>query len=275
MSIFTNIDIAILQGEAHRHNSSVLASDLQPYNDLLFDIISKEVSAKKAELMESLNSQINNHPVRLTRVCVPIWSYNSRIYTKSRETYNEEVRNMTYMQRVDADRQEKEQNRICEENGWHWTIGVESAVQWLDEPTNWKLQPVPVNLVIRKTDLLWRLSLMFARDVLIEHVYKGRVYSCKNYLIEKYELRATFFLNGFSRHAKKLRENVSKKYSAGYEPYRPDTTFGPTASDSVVLTGPGREPPKTPPTTAVSTPMVPNAPRRMRYESCEYCYDSE
>jgi hypothetical protein len=277
MALFSNFDIAAVTGEAVVHNSNVLANDLQPYNDLLFNIISDEIKTRRGRILEHFKTNIKETPGNVRSVSVPLWSYNVRHFLTTRQEYYTELAKLSYMERVTKDAEDRALRKIHEDNGWHWTIGVESSVQYLDEETRWTLRPVPVDLVVRKTDLLQRLSNLFAgQRVWVSREFAGCLHDDDRCRVEKIVLRAHLHVNGFGHMLGRTRalKNTADKYPASYKPYKPFAEFGPAASEKVVLMGPDLAPPKTPPTSAVSTPAAPKASRK-RCDSCEYYYDSE
>jgi len=268
MSIFEITDIAALQAEASKHNTEVLAEELQPYNDLLFDIITKELATKKEEIVASLKEQIKTTQGRVKSVGVPIWSYNTRIYTKTREEHNEELMAMPYGDRVRQLAEDREQSQRCTDNGSHWTIGVASSIQWLDEETRWSLRPVPVDLVVRKTDLLQRIAVEFCDCVWVARSCGERIYNTANFFVQRMDLHAYFYVGGLKPHHKTQTLSVRRKY-AGYMPYTPDSEFGPTVAERVMLTGPGLYQPDTPSVTSEAD----EEPRRRRCSSCDFVRD--
>lgn len=257
MALFSNFDMAAVIGEAYQHNAKVLERELQPYNDMLFKIISDEIKTKRDDILEQFKTQIKETPGRARVVSVPLWTYNVRHFLTSREEYQTEFAKLTYMERVNKSRENRELYKLHEDNGWHWKIGVLSPVQWLDEDTNWSLRPVPVDLVVGKTDLLLRLSNLFAdTHVWVKREYDGFIHDDDRCKINKIVLRAHFHVEGLGRHV--MRTKALKRVQDKYARYQ---NYAPEEGHQVTLIGPGLEPPKTPPASP-AVPPTPKAPRR-------------
>lgn len=267
MALFNNLDIADVVAEAQRHNSRVLEDELQPYNDMLFKIISDGIKAKHDNILEHFKTRIRLAPRYIKVVSVPFWAYNVRYFRQSREEYAATLRAVPYTERYARVNDDQERDSVYRSNGWHWTIGALSPVQWLDEEETWKLRPVPVDLVVRRTDLCQRLSTLFQGHVWVAREYHGTIHEDAHCEVRSFALVAKFYVDGIGDRPAWVDalKRTTTKYSAHVieeEDY---------LSPNVVLTGPGLAPPRTPPT----SPVRPPAPKRLRCASCDFRYDSE
>ena len=245
MSIFSIYDIASLQGKVQLHNNKVLADDLQPYNDVLFKMITDEVTARKDDLIDSIQSQIRDHIGRVGTVTVPLWSYNTRLYKIPKHEYESALDKLSYRAKVERRREEGAHNKVCEDNGWHWTVGVSSAYspRWDNEDGSvytehyWTFRPVPVDLVFRKTDLLHRLSNAFSSDFWVLRTPGPVIYEDDRCVIRRMNISANFYPGGVrQRYQREFLRTAAEKYSESYTPYDPGFENVP------VLTGPGLRP---------------------------------
>lgn len=271
MALFSNYDIAVLTGEASQHKTKMLEKDLQPYNDILFNKIRAELEARHDEIIDQLQEKIRNAPERSRVVSVPLWSYNVRHFNQSRADYDADLMKLSPLERtakIQADRS-LAQTHVC--NGWQWMIGVSSgsSYTWDDDfaimqvDTNWSLRQVPVDLVLRKTDLLLRLTNLFH-----EHVWVTRDFSeCVRYYdeckIDKMVIHAHFYMDGFARRGywKRSLKDTKAKYAK-------HARYVLEEGQKIVLTGPGLEPLQTPPGSPRDV-ETPDAPRRARAMSSE------
>lgn len=172
MALFNHRDILTIQADASLHNKGVVDKELQPYNDILFKLIRDDVTARRETIVEEIRTKIRETPGKVVTVSVPLWSYNVRYFTKTKEQYNAELASMSIMDRFTKQRTDEELRKLHRANGWHWTIGTkfEGEEYWDDVLTEgghlaWvmpenmeRLPSVPVDLLVRKTDLLNRLA---------------------------------------------------------------------------------------------------------------------
>ena len=265
MALFNNFDIADVIGEAYRHNKKVVEQDLQQYNDMLFKIIADEINGKREDILNQFKTKIQETSGKVNVVSIPLWTYNVRHFFTPREIYLAELENMPYTDRIDRVNADEERDAVYSANGWHWTIGLMSPVQWLDEETNWTLRPVPVDLIVRKTDLLHRLSNLFQGHVWITREYVGFVHEDQHCQARKIVLRAHFHVKGLNRYKYKVNAlNAAKAKYLNYSEIERYDGYKP------ILTGPGLEPPQTPPASPTQTPAEPPPVQRFRW-SCHCC----
>jgi hypothetical protein len=260
MATFSNFDISSLIVESIQHDKVVVEKDLQPYNDFLFKIISDQIRAKHDEIMETLKQKIRDSPTKIRSVAAPLWSYNVRYYKKSRAEFNAEMGALTVQERMDKLAESGILDQVYEDNGWHWKIGAEfdGFVDWTAPHIYDNLPMVPVDLVVRKTDLLARLSTLFLRHGWVRRVYEDILHEDEERIARKMTLMVEFYPDGLPQ-GYQLRG-----FKAAKQKYATHVDYKVQDDHRVVLRGPGRAPPYTPPTSAVSTP---DAPRRKRCDS--------
>lgn len=280
MTSFNVSDITALLGEVAKHNANVLADTLQPHADLLFNIIKEEVEAKHDDIMKDFKKQIRETRGEIKKVSVPVWRYKTRIYKKPRDVYEAELHEMLLDARIEKRQQEVECDRICRLNGWHWTIGVGYANAppvWGEDvgafvPEAWTLKPVPVHLVMWKTDLLVRLSTLFAANVWVERAYGRLIYETPDYEIREMVVNATLYPRGLLADNKRRLDAVRVKYPWNYvQAYAPHPD-----DEEVVLLGPDNEVPRTPPVSPALAPAQPppiGRPVCPREDYLCMCYD--
>lgn len=282
MTLLNNFDIAALQGEASRHNLKVLEKDLQPYNDILFNIIRNEIESNPDSIIDQFRRKIRESTGHVKTVSVPLWTYNTRFFNTSRQDYNRELLKLNPVELGIKCREDRELMKLHRDNGWHWMVGVSSgkSYQWNDDYTgvtlqeNWTLKQVPVDLVLRKTDILLRLSNLFdGEHVWVTREYLGYVHDDDRCRVDKMVLKAHFHVDGLKSMAGRVRvlRDVRAKYASHSDAFFEE-------GDRTVLTGPGLEPPVTPPSSPVDAAPVPRAPkaRRSRCPSCDGLgYESE
>jgi len=265
MTTFDIFDISALLGEVNKHNMAVLADDLQPHNDFLFNIIKEEVAAKHDDIMKAFKTKIRETRGKVTKVSVPLWTYKTRFYKKPWDVYKAELNEMLLDERNEKRRQEFEYDRVCTLNGWHWKIGVaykDAPIAWGEDagafhPEAWSVNPMPVNLVVSKTDLMARLSTLFAPFVWVERAYGRVIHETRDYEIREMVLQATLYPRGLLADKKASLEKMYEKYPHNYA-----QAYVLAEDEEVVLNGPDREPPRTPPVTPSPAPQEPPAIQR-------------
>lgn len=272
MALFSNFDIAAVISEARQHNDKVLADDLQPYNDILFKIISDELNTKRDDILEQFKTKIKESPSHVKVVSVPLWTYNTRQFLTTREDYETGLMKLNYYERNLVRRENDELFKVHRANGWHWMVGVRSGhhYDWDDDYAEmtlhetWALKQVPVDLIMRKTDLLTRLSELFSGGhVWVSREFDSAVHWDDRCRIDKMVLRAHFHVEGFNHLVQRTR-----LFAALKDKYDRHTDYAVAEGHAVVLTGPGLAPPSTPPQSPV-VPSTPKAPRRERCPTCD------
>lgn len=274
MALFNHRDILTIEADANLHNKEVAAKSLQPYNDLLFKIVCDHVRARRDALVEDIRKKIQETPSRVVTIAVPLWSYNVRYFYKSREQYCAEIRNMPQEHRfatLDEDRRLQMADNV---NGWNWTIGAEfdgdlpprsiSPLEPWYPPACDVLPPVPVDVVVRKTDLLKRLSTtLFPGYGWVFADYGETIHADDRCEVRKRTIHVLYSVSGNDpgNYKTKALYPVAVKYATYADYTVPD-------DHRVVLRGPGLAPPRTPPHHD-TPPATPRAPRRERCPTCD------
>jgi hypothetical protein len=262
MAAFSNFDMASLIVEAHTHDKVLVEQELQPYNDFLYKIISDEIRAKHDDIMAALKTKIRDSPTKIRSVAVPLWSYNVRYFNKSRAEFNATMGEMAVGGRMTKLAESAILDQVYEDNGWHWKIGAEfdGLPDWTAPTIYDNLPMVPVDLIVRKTDLLARLSTLFLGNGWIRRVYEDILHEDGRCTIRKITLMVEFYPDGLPQGYQ------TRGLQAAKEKYATHVNYKVQDDHRVVLRGPGRAPPYTPPTSVVSTP---EAPRRKRCDTCD------
>lgn len=281
MALFNHRDILGLQADATLHNKEVAANGLQPYNDLLFKIVCNHVRARRDTILEDIRKKIQDTPGKVVAVSVPLWSYNVRYFYKTREQYNAEIRDLPLDQRF-ARLEQDDRLRLADNvNGWNWTIGAEfdgevpprsvSPLEPYVPEVYDDLPAVPVDLIVRKTDLLKRLSTTLFPGygwVFVDH--GEPIHTDDRREVRKRTLYVLYSVSGNDpgNYKNKSLQPVAVKY-ATHQDYKVQDDH------RVVLRGPGLAPPQTP-LRQDTPPAIPGAPRRERCDGVDIMtYDSE
>jgi hypothetical protein len=106
---------------------------LNTYGDCLFEALQSELpppAEVMAILLDCAYSATSPSEIR-----VPLWTYQTRYWTRPGVFTLEDA---------------EEDNATIYQNGWHWTVGTTQG-----------LQPKPVDLIVKKTDVLPRLAALY------------------------------------------------------------------------------------------------------------------
>lgn len=251
MALLNHHDILTIQADATLHNKEVAVKSLQPYNDLLFKIVCDHVRSRHDAIVEDIRKKIQETPDRVVAVSVPLWSYNVRYFHKSREQYYAEIRAMPEEERFATLDQDRRLHQVDAVNGWNWTLGAEFDGHFAAFDV---LPHVPVDVIVRKTDLLKRLSTtLFPGYGWVFMNYGEPIHTDERCEVRKRTIHVLYSVNGNDpgNYKVKALQPVAVKY-ATHENYKVEDHH------RVVLRGPGLAPPQTP-----------NAPRRQRCPTCD------
>lgn len=262
MATFSTSDINSLVAESRKHDDVLVKKELQPYNDFLYTIISQNIRARHDDIMETLKTKIRDSPTKIRAVAAPLWSYNVRYFHKTRQEYDAYMGGLTVQERMMKMAETAQCDQLYESNGWHWTIGAEfdGIPDWMSSHVYENLPPVPVDLIVRRTDLCARLSTLFHGHGWVNRVYSDILYENDECIIRKMTLMVYFYPNGLPHGFQTKAVQTAKDKYATHVNYRVQDDH------RVVLRGPGLEPPQTPPS---SPPATPGAPQRKRCPTCE------
>lgn len=186
---------------------------LQPYCDLLFTQIMNDIRWKKDELFSALQGKTKTVRHKAD-MCVPFWTYNAVTYKQSRD----EPISMSHY----ADRDKIRQK------GYDWTLMTERYVtnpEELEEMGHYpeydgpsmevtKLYPVRVDRVVKRTDLLARLSKEFGVNFWVTRRRGESIHDCESYTAYKVDLVLNFFPSSLPEYKLKPLLAIAKKYDA-------------------------------------------------------------
>lgn len=244
----------------------------QFYNDLLYDIVSRDILTRRSEIYDQLleAARTSKSPRQLS---VPIWRYNGVRYLQNLSTHTQRLQHEHGYQ----DRVNKVGNHI-RYSGYQWYVGLINSdfdVQSAgfirkEEDWNryWARAPIPVRTVIRKTDFLERIALLFGNMFHVTERSTDTLAQFRNDSLkcETFELCLHYYPNGLPPQLHQYCAHVREKYSV-HIPSRIE------ANETVYLwKGYQEDSARTPPRpTRPLTP--PNAPLRLRSneESLERC----
>lgn len=263
MAAFSNFDIASLIVEASRHNKTVIETQLQPYNDFLFNIISASIKARHDDIMKDLREKIQCSGGEVRKVEAYLWHYNVRYFKLSSKEYANKLHQLPAQEQYNKHLEGVARDAVYDSNGWHWKIGAEfdgiiDAENWAQIYDN--LPMVPVDLVMRKTDLLARLSTLFHDYGWVEREVGRVVHEDETCDVRAIILKVHFYPKGVPGGYRGNALNAAKTKYATHVDYKVQDDH------RVVLRGPGLAPPQTPPS---SPPATPDAPRRQRCPTCD------
>ena len=275
MAVFSNIDIASLTVEASRRNKVAVETQLQPYNDFLFNIISTSIKARHDDIMQELRQKIQCSGGEVRKVDAYLWHYNVRYFNISAKEYANKLHALPAQDQYNKHMEGVARDAVYNSNGWHWKIGAE--FDGMIDSTNWpqiydNLPMVPVDLVMRKTDLLARLSTHFHDCGWVEREVGKIVHEDETCQVRTIILKVQFYPKGVPGG---YRGNALQ---AAMTKYANHTDYKVQDDHRVVLRGPGLAPPRTP-AQQDTPPVTPGAPRRRRCPTCDgveiMTYDSE
>lgn len=214
LSFFTTKEQMDLRTSWGKRELEVEEETLQPYCDLLMTQIMNDVRWKKDEILAALQEKTKTAKHKAD-LCVPFWSYNSVIYKQSRQ---EAFGGRSYFTDQDEIR----------EKGYDWTLKTERYVTdpaELEEIGHFpeydgpsaevtKLRPVRVDRVVKRSDLLLRLSKNFGMNFWVSTRLGKIIHECESYTAYKVELVLNFFPSGLPEHRIKALLPIAKKYDA-------------------------------------------------------------
>lgn len=199
------LDQTTLDATWRLREKSLREDRLQMYNDILFDIVMREVASRRTEINQALRISIMNAtaPVGMS---VPIWSF------RSTEHFGDTaVRDTRF-------------------NGDEWYVGMVSANRdeeylFLD-PNNWFYDwsgsPESVFRVIRHTDFCDRLALQLGASNVIVDVrpdLSAIVYETPQYRTRGYVLQLHYYPKNLPFWAVERRRDVAEKYKEYVAPH--------------------------------------------------------
>lgn len=198
------LDIAEINATWDHRTKSLREDKLQCYNDLLFDVVMRDVASRRTEINRALRISAMNAtaPVGLA---VPIWSFRSTEYFGERD--DEEVRfngNEWYIGMVEAD---QEEDAFDDPDNWYYA---------------WSRSPETVFRVLRHTDFCDRLALQLGASNVVVDVRvepNAPVVETPEYRSRGYTLQLHYYPKKLPDWAVERRRDVADKYDHYVAPH--------------------------------------------------------
>lgn len=133
-----------------KRKNELRASHLQPYSDILYELVKDDILARRKEIHADLHKVISTarYPSEFS---VPLWTYCTTFYSEPRHTLTPAVASET--------------DAMVKRNGYEWYIGYVRSTEPQEWDAMWRWRdPQPVHHVVRFTDFLQRLSLLFGTE---------------------------------------------------------------------------------------------------------------
>lgn len=197
-----------------RRKDELVANQLQPYADILYDIISRslDIPALMRDLVEKAKTADS-----VRDLSVPIWTYK---HCPTVYTHRHTLDGSHHVERVRAGDEEAKRAEIMYREGW---VGRLMTERWEDEfDTDWYtvLSAQDIDRVFRKTDLKNRLALIFGGrrfTVSVRHASREEVVDGLTFYPQTCEVTLNYFPNHIPDHARKMLGQAAVKYAA-HEP---------------------------------------------------------
>ena len=182
------------------------AQRLQEHNDILYEYLRHDILARKDALQEDLLETIKT-ATHKTELSIPIWTYyHARLLQKPTDVEPE-----TYV----------ETKEYIHKNGYDWTVGLVRPgydVHDLEiNPYLWEKPTASVHTVIRKTDILQRIALLFGdnfRVVCVVPPVSMRVRGPMEADVKWSLLVLHYFPRGLPEHFQRSQRAVKDRYAA-------------------------------------------------------------
>lgn len=252
---------SLLSDQWARRALELNAQRLQAHNDMLYEHLRRDFTARARDLQDSLIEAIRTASSKAD-LMVPLWTFNSTYIANWAESRRDAMAFAHFEGRL-------------RNKGYEWSIGrVRPAFdpEFVDTTSwtwEWDSTPATVYRVIRRTDLLTRLALLFGDryTVTTEVVATKPIHEPFEAQVYRTELRLHYFPDGLPTATRNLQEVVRQKYANYRAPV--DEAFvhlwtgKPSQRDPVVVREPpgfSNLPPSPVPSAAPSEP--PQLPRR-------------
>jgi len=197
-----------------RRKDELVADQLQPYADILYDIISRSLDIPT--LMQDLVEKAKTAG-SVRDLSVPIWTYK---HCPTVYTHRHTLDGSYHVERVRAGDVEAKRAEIMYREGW---VGRLKTERWEDEfDHDWYtvLSAQEIDRVFCKTDLKHRLALIFGGrrfTVTVRHATRDEVVDGMTFYPQTCEVTLNYFPNDIPDHARKMLGKAAAKY-AGYWP---------------------------------------------------------
>jgi hypothetical protein len=203
MSFFSNSQSNQLVAAVLAKDAELTQVQLQPYADALYNIIVQDVTARRDEIFNNLLKNIKSSK-SIRSFGIPFWSYNVRYYAENKEDYESRYNTLSYQEKSQENIDRLEREHLIRQNGWHWTM-----------------DSVPVNVIIKKTDMCARLSAFFSTnfDMFVRPFATSVLYENDVYSVVRKELYLEYYPRGLNILTRPKVEEAIRKY----ENYIPDS----------------------------------------------------
>jgi hypothetical protein len=206
-------ELALVTNWAQR-KEELVANKLQPYADILYDIISRslDIPALMADLVEKAKTAGS-----VRDLSVPIWTYK---HCPTYYTHRYDLSGSAHVERVRAGDVDAKHAEVMYREGW---VGLLKTERWEDDwDTDWYtvLPREEIDRVFRKTDLKHRLALIFGGrrfTVSVHHATREEVVDGTTFYPQTCEVTLNYFPNDIPDHARKALGKAAVKY-ATHEP---------------------------------------------------------
>jgi hypothetical protein len=162
------------------------AQRLQAYNDMLYEHLRADFTSRAATLQDSLLEVIRTAPYK-EALSIPLWTFHSTYIVNLSSAYNSPGFS--------------EFQDMLRDKGYEWTVGA--------------INPESVSRIVKPTDLLDRLALLFGNNfrVTTAVVDSERLTEPFEACVYRYELRLQYFPRGVSTALREKQDAVRAKYA--------------------------------------------------------------
>lgn len=211
MDSFFNADFSdhALYSAWSKHQTELRAQRLQPHNDFLYEVVKDSILARREELFNDL-LMVASTSLTPQGLSIPLWSYCAASYDAPRTS-------------LDAERV-RETDELLRRKGYQWFVGLvpkgeEPDVQYdevgWDSTWRWRL-PQPVHDVVRNTDFLQRIALLFGNEEFrvdwstVSQKYPSAPLKTR---VVKVELRLHYYPKGVHPRTRSALRRAEEKYA--------------------------------------------------------------
>lgn len=197
-----------------RRKDELVANQMQPYADILYDIISRSLDIPG--LMRALVEKAKTAG-SVRDLSVPIWTYK---HCPTYYTHKHDLSGSAHVERVRAGDVEAKQAEIMYREGWMGLLKTERFETVWDRDWYTELSTQEIDRVFRKTDLKDRLALLFGGrrfTVTVRHATREEVVDGITFYPQTCEVTLNYYPNDIPSYARKNLGKAAVKYAA-HEP---------------------------------------------------------
>jgi hypothetical protein len=197
-----------------QRKEELLANQLQPYADILYDIITRslDIPTVIAQLVEKAKTAGS-----VRDLSVPIWTFK---HCPTYYTHRHDLSGSLHVDRVRAGDVEAKHAEIIYREGWVGLLKTERFESTWDYDWYTELSTQEIDRVFRKTDLKHRLALLFGGrrfTVTVRHTSREEVIDGISFYPQTNEVTLNYYPNDIPPHARKILGKTAVKYAA-HEP---------------------------------------------------------